>query len=395
MSATRPAPSAHNLLRVLVPLAAFAALVALIDVSDWNEGVTRAAALAVVGGALALLAKNPLPPLPRHAAGWLAVATVAVVLHFVSLLPLLRNPHNHPNDIGTTTQAAVRALQHGQSVYRSPIDDQYSPGQGLHYFGGYKYGPIVPRFYFQFMRVFGETNGLYAGNAFLLLALVLTIGALAWRAAGGSPIAAGGAALLLLWPRFVHYELFVQGVNDLLPTTLATLGVFGCLWSRPLAAGILVGLSLACKPLPGALLVPLLPWRSSWRRLAAGLALGLATLLPDFVRTPRELLASLVLFNLGRASDSTSLVNALPPWARIATATAGLALIVALIVAYQRRQPQPRDLVSTAALTLTVFLVVSKVIHRNYILWWLPFATTALAATCYRATASPSDPRPE
>jgi uncharacterized membrane protein len=179
-------------------------------------------------------------------------------------------------------------------------------------------------------------------------------------------------------------------VNDLLPTTLATLGLLACLWSRPLASGVLVGLSLACKPLPGALLVPLLPWRSSWRRLAAGLALGLATLLPDFVRTPRELVASLVLFNFGRPSDSTSLVNALPPWARIATACVGLAIIVALVVGYQRRKPDARELVCTAALVLTVFLVVSKVIHRNYILWWLPFAAAALAATGYRAAGASS-----
>jgi hypothetical protein len=85
-------------------------------------------------------------------------------------------------------------------------------------------------------------------------------------------------------------------------------------------------------------------------------------------------------------------VNALPPWARVAAAAIGLATIVVLLVAYHRRQPDACDLVCTAALVLTVFLVVSKVIHRNYILWWLPFASTALAATCYR-TQSPSATR--
>jgi hypothetical protein len=387
MFVTRLTELAQSCVRTLVPWGMFVALIALIDLADWNEGPTRAAALAVVGGAIAVLARTPLPALPRRAYASLLVPIVAVILHVALALPQLTSPRNRPNDIGTTTQAAVLALQHGQSIYRARIDDQYGPGGGFHYFGGYKYGPIVPRYYFQFMRIFGETRGLYAGNLFLLLVLTATMVVLAARGAGGSAAAALAAALALLWPRFVYFESFVQGVNDLLPTTLAMLGLLACACARPLAAGIALGLSISCKPLPGALLLPLLPWRHSWRWLAAGLALALATLIPDLVKTPRELIASLALFNLSRPSDSTSLVHFLPGWARIVLLLCGLAAIAMVVIEYQKGRPDANRLICAAAGIVTLFLVVSKVIHRNYILWWLPLAAASLAVTSYRELA--------
>lgn len=388
------AEHAANANRALLPVAALGALVALIDVSDWNEGVTRAAALALGGCAIAALWRTPLPPLPRRSRRWLAVAAVAVILQLAHAWPQLTNPRNRPNDIGTTTQAAIHALQHRQSIYRARIDDQYGPGEGFHHFAGYKYGPVVPRFYYQFMRVFGESRGLYAANAALLALAALAAGLLAARAAGGSAAAAIATIVVLFWPRMVHFELFVQGVNDLLPTSLVVLALLGCAFERPVVAGVALGLSLACKPLPGALLLPLLPWRTSARRLAIGLALGLLTMVPDFVRAPREMLANLVLFNFGRPGDSTSLLQALPTWAQPVVQLAGLALIAAVVVVYQRGRAETTRLICAAACVVTIFLVISKIIHRNYVLWWLPLVAAAVGATCYRPAATSDMSRP-
>ena len=385
---SRTAELAANANRALLPIAALGALVALIDVSDWNEGVTRAAALALGGCAIAELWRTPLAPLPGRARRWLAVAVVATILQLAQAWPQMTNPRNHPNDIGTTTQAAIHALQHRQSIYRARIDDQYGPGEGFHHFAGYKYGPVVPRFYYPFMRACGESRGIYAGNAALLMATALAAALLAARAAGGSAAAAIATLVVLFWPRLVHFELFVQGVNDLLPTSLTMLALLCCAFERPLVAGVALGLSLACKPLPGGLLLLLLPWRTSARRLAVGLAIGLLPLVPDFVRAPREMLANLVLFNFGRPGDSTSLINALPTWLQPAIELAGLALIAAVVVVYQRGRAEATRLICAAACVVTIFLVISKIIHRNYVLWWLPLAAAAVGATCYRRAAT-------
>jgi hypothetical protein len=135
---------ADSATRVLLPLGAFAVLVVLGDVSDWNEGPTRAAVLALGGGALLALCRASLRPLPRSGYVWLAVVGLGVALRVTLLWPQLTSPGNHPIDVGTTTVSAVEYLERGAAIYSSPIDNQYGPGAGFSYFGGYKYGPLVP-----------------------------------------------------------------------------------------------------------------------------------------------------------------------------------------------------------------------------------------------------------
>jgi hypothetical protein len=386
---------AREAVRVLLPLAAFALLLELIDTADWNRGQTRAAGFALAGCAVFVLRGAQFPALPARAWPYFALASAAVVVHVVLMWPMIANPQNTPIDVGRTTQSAVVVLAQHASIYSSPVDNQYGPGEGLSFFGGYKYGPVVPRFYMPFIRRFGPTPGIYLGNALLLLGIACVVAALAWRASASPTRAratALAAVLAALLPSVLWNEFFFAGTNDGLPTLLALLAVLGCAWDRFALAGLALGLSLACKPLPALLLVPLMPWPRAWRQLTLGMGFGLAALLPDLWHTPRELIANLLLFNLSRPTDSTSFVHFLPAWARSYVQLAGFALIGLVSITHQRGQMRDpnrgsatytRDLVCAVCGVIAAFLTVSKIIHHNYIIWWLPWAAVALAATCY------------
>jgi hypothetical protein len=368
--------------RALLPLAALSALVALLDLADWGAGPVRAAGLALAAWVIAILWRRPLPP----AAGARPFLAAALVLSLLRLAPALASrPGRAPNDIGATTARAVHDLGMGRPIYAIPVDPQRDlpraePGFG--YFLGYKYGPLTPRYYAPFLSALGFPGGLYAGNGLLLAAAAVLAALLARRAAGGAAALAAAAAALL--PGFVPFELFAQGVNDLLPTALALGALLAAARGLGVAAGLLVGLSMAAKPLPGALFLLLLPGTVRAGPFALGLAGGLAPYLPDVLRTPRELFANLVLFNLERPPDSTGLAAFLPGWAALLPALLSAALVAAAAWAYHRGQRAPADLAAASALVATLFLAGGKLIHRNYLLWWLPLVAAALGALCYR-----------
>jgi hypothetical protein len=402
--------------RALLPLAAFLALVALADVADWGEGPTRAAALALAGAALALLWRAPLAPPPRAARAWLAAAAALALARAAPALERAAAPRGGtPNDIGWTTARAVQVLAHGESPYAALVDPQRDLPRrepGLGWFMGYKYGPLVPRFYGPFLRIAGMPRGLYLANAVLLAAATVLVALLAARAAGRAAALAAMAALL--WPAFARFELFWQGVNDLLPTVLLLAALDAAvLEARPLspalpppgggrekkeghpflhaaAAGLLLGLSLSAKPLPGALALPFLAIALPPLPFAAGLVAGLLPYAPDLVATPRELFANLVLFNVLRPGDSTGLASALPAWLAWAPPLAGLAGAAGALLAFHRGRRSAADLAAGVALAATLFLAGGKIIHRNYLLWWLPLGAVALGATAYRREGAPA-----
>jgi hypothetical protein len=392
----RLATIADGFTRALLPLVAFAAAIALVDLADWDMGVWRAGGLAAIAWALWALSRRPLPPISPSRGLVLAFVAVAILRLWPEVSALGGDlSRRGPNDIGWTTEAAVRALDRGESIYAGNIDPQRDIPRGEPGFGwyfGYKYGPVTPRYYAPFLHAFGEPRGLYAGNA-VLLVLAAVLAALFARRAAGTFEAAAAAAFCVLFPGFATFELFYQGVNDLLPTVLVLAALFAAARGQGLAAGLAVGLSLACKPLPAGLYLLLLPGTVRLLPFAAGAALGLAAYLPDLLGTPRELVANLLLFNLSRPTDTTSLAHYLPEPLRPLVTLAGLGLVVLVAVAYHRGRRDAARLATAAAMLATVFLLTGKIVHRNYFLWWTPLLGAALAVGCYRAR-EPEPPAP-
>jgi hypothetical protein len=380
-----------------LPLAIYAATAASLTIWDWNHGIARSVTV-VLGTALFALAVRR--PLDRDASrrGWqwliLGAALLQLAVRAAMLLSAPANPE--PTPIGKTTLVALKVLASGGSLYASTIDPQpWLPtrGLGLEFFSGYKYGPLVLRYFQPFIVACEGPKGLYVGNAVLLAVLAILCFVLV-RRLDRSTLTAVCAAATLLLPPYLYRELFVQGINDPLPLTLALAALVAIRAEAPAVSGLLLGLSMVCKSLPGLFIVPLLLGHPRRGRILVGIALGLSWFLPYLWATPRELVANLVIFNLKRPPDCTSLLFFLPDGLRVPVGALGPIGILAVVWRYHQGERTVPRILGATALMITLFLATGKVIHQNYCVWLAPFAGIALARF-YRPEERDADYIPE
>src|SRR4051794_6022312 len=302
------------LLRAVLPFAGFWALLALLGVADYDHGRERAIGLLVASLGVVVLPRVPVPPARAVLVVLTAAALLLVGFRVGQGLDAGSDGRRPTIDIGQTTITAVQLIREGKNPYTERIDyfgDQARPGgTGFDHYAGFKYGPVMTAAYYPGIRS-GGTGGYFLTT---LLALLVCAAAAGWWAATAAGLTAGvGAGALVLALPFLQLELFQEGINDVVPVGLLLLAF--ALRARggrtgAVLSGIALGLSIGAKLLPGGLLaVPLLLARKDRRGLVAAVAAGVsvAVHVPALLRSPRELIANLVLFNLHRPLDRTGL----------------------------------------------------------------------------------------
>ena len=281
---------------------------------------------------------------------------------------------------------------------------------GYRFMDGYKYGPLMALLYLPATHRLQEAGLIWVNLLFWCAALALVY-ALA-RAAFPHVRASGLRALLVfLLPAvlpanrllervefsalgrdyvlerppeavFVRMLTFVCS-NDLIPVCFALLACLCALRKRSLLAGVSLGLSLATKQLPGLLLALLLVRLRGVdaRRFTLGVV-GTALLcyVPFFLWGPREMIASLLLFNFVRPTNSSSIRRFLPAELEPLVSLAQLALAAWLIVRFMRAERRDgAALMRSACLLVIGFVMLNKIVHGNYLLWIQPLLALAVA----------------
>lgn len=186
---------------------------------------------------------------------------------------------------------------------------------------------------------------------------------------------------------------------DLWSTAPAAAGLLMAVRRRPVAAAAWFGLAAGVKWWPALLVVPLLagPWATEdrgWlRRLApAGtfvLAWGLVQLPAMAISVERWW--DSIAFHLEREPNRASLIGVIGnvgrelsdaafwsgPYARLTTVTTFLILVLAVTVVLGRLHARRLDPAVAAFVLVGVFLVVSKVVSVQFVIWLLPVAILA------------------
>jgi hypothetical protein len=287
-------------------------------------------------------------------------------------------------------------------------------GPGFDFMDGYKYGPLMALTYAPFVHELRE-RGLYVVNMVFWLAQCVLIMLLARAAYPAVRSAPWRALLILLLPLAIPTAAFLPTLqigspgdvhelsapepntfileltrrcsNDIIPVVLALLATLLAARRRSRAAGVLLGLSLASKHLPGLLLCLLLPRLQGVRGralLSATVATTTLCYLPFFLWGPREMFANLVLFSVVRPTNSSSIRGELPASLESLVTCAQLALCAILAVQFHRRGCRDLGaLLRAGALLCIAFVALNKVVHGNYLLWLQPFVALALAGLPY------------
>lgn len=402
-------------------------LVNLIARFTWRHGILiffcNMGVLALLIGArpLTTFLRNRVPALAAVSNRLLQnLAGIGIVLFllldFLALGQILENPRygEYLIDIGKNTYLAAETLfENGQNPYtqRCQTEDRLlapSPhierasGEvtiyGVPYYFGYPYFPLMFLSYEPFLKVISDFNAIRIGNALLYL---LAVGAVGWLASRFTDSKEKVPLALLSMMTFLGFrawteELFQLGITDLLIFVYAVFGFIALTYQRHLLAGILLGLTLAAKLLPGPFFFILaVAWywkKDGLIRFAGGYLLSaLIFIVPFFAADPAAFVSSTILYYLAspKTLDDTSLLYFLPAFAHIPFKLIGYAWLAGLFAVFFRR---PRDgsayefdrLVKFFFLTYTVFIAFNKEVHLNHMIGIHGFGSIALVVSSMR-----------
>jgi hypothetical protein len=189
-------------------------------------------------------------------------------------------------------------------------------------------------------------------------------------------------------------EITRRCANDIIPVSLGMGALLMAARRYWVLAGVLLGLSLAAKPLPALLWCLLLPGFAGShapRLIASAVITTVVCYLPFFVWAPREMIANLISFSWLRPTNASSIRAYIPESLGGLIGALQLASCFGLTFAFYRSGP--RDLgrvLRTSALSTIAFVAFNKVVHGNYLLWIQPLAALAMAGLPFRAPARAS-----
>jgi hypothetical protein len=285
-------------------------------------------------------------------------------------------------DIATTTADAARAMWAGLNPYDLPIDIGGAEFVHNNAYSGYKYLPTLAIFYGVFGFFLG-IRGIVTANIVLYAAMAVAIFCLCRRLAGQ---ASWLAVVLFLCTPINSVESLANGATDIAPVFLVLMAFL--LWGRSsFLAGILFGLSISMKPVPGifaaTLCIPLN--RAEWWRYLLGIVVGALPALPYFVWSPNSFIDNVFFFNMIRPSDTTTWRHYAPAWAGQAAMIASL-LVFAGLTAWclVARAGLLARLYAFFGVTLAVLLAAPSD-HDNYAIWWTPVLIILLGTLGARA----------
>jgi uncharacterized membrane protein len=293
----------------------------------------------------------------------------------------------HLIDIAQTTLDAVHAILKGRNPYVLPID--WHPAYPDSH--GYKYLPTMIATYLPLGSLFG-TTGMRLTNLILDGAVAFLVVVLARRHSGW--VCGMLAACLYLMLPMLPGDIYFNVVTDLVPTVFL-LAAMALYQARPGVAGVMIGVSVAAKLLPGLLMVVCcFPASGRWRYVG-GILLGLIPATVFFLLAPSDFMQNIVWFVATRPIDTTSWLFGAPSYV-IMTVRLGFVLFIeAVAFAVVWRPPDFFERCSLYVLCSVAALLVGPTTHNNYMLWWIPFFCILLSWPLSKIMGLPESPPPD
>jgi hypothetical protein len=185
------------------------------------------------------------------------------------------------------------------------------------------------------------------------------------------------ASLYLMLPMLPD-RLYAAADTDLAPTVLL-LAALALYQTRPGLAGLMVGLSVSAKFLPGLLmLICCLP---EFRRshYVGGFVLGLIPALAFCLLAPSDFINNTVWVLATTPIDSSSWLYGAPFYMIRTAQLAFILLMAAISFMIISRSPDSFERCTLYVICVVAALLVSHV-HNNYMLWWIPFFCILLSS---------------
>ena len=183
----------------------------------------------------------------------------------------------------------------------------------------------------------------------------------------------------------------MNAATDLAPTVFL-LAAMAFYQAYPGVAGVMVGLSVSAKLLPGLLMVVCCFPESARFHYVGGILLGLIPAIVFFLLAPSDFMHNIVWFVPARPIDTTSWLFGAPSYL-IITVRLGFVLFmgaVAFVVVW--RPPDLFERCTLYVLCSIAALLAGPTTHNNYMLWWIPFFCVSLSGSLSKIIRVPKSP---
>lgn len=377
----------HPLLYLLSPLIVlglFDYVFRLLHTYEWGQPFARLICFsALFAGVIYLTRPRKDLFLPRYVYVIEFLACGGLLLSMLWSLGLRSYSHlwNPPDvDIGAITQEAAKLLfTQFQNPYQSPLNVLPEPG-----YEGFKYGPIMILGYLP--SAFFPQSGYKMMSALYLLLSLACLGYLSWQR--GVVLARNLATVvfvitLALIPERVGHELFVIGVNDILPVFLLLLSVVFLKRNNDFWAGLLAGLSFSAKFSPALFFIALLVRKEFRGNFFLGVGAGLLPNLFFLAWDYRSFLRSGFLFNAVKGYDSTSLYSITPKPLHFVFSLIQLGACVGFFARNFYKRLELMELTTSFILLLTIIEAFYRQVHGNHLIWFIPFLALIFGVNRY------------
>jgi uncharacterized membrane protein len=178
------------------------------------------------------------------------------------------------------------------------------------------------------------------------------------------------AASLYLMVPSLPWQIYSWGDTDLVPTVLL-LAALALYQTRPGLAGLMVGLSVSAKFIPGLLMLVCCLPECRRSRYIAGFLLGLAPAALFLLLAPWDFINNTLWVLTAKLDDSSWLYDA-PFYIIVSTRIVFILLLVAVSAVIVLRPPGFLGRCNLYIICVAGILLTANY-HNNYLLWWLPF----------------------
>ncbi len=235
---------------------------------------------------------------------------------------------------------------------------------------GMKYGPTTLATFAPAVWLFGK-SGIFVVQIALLLGICWVLAIWSREIAQGDLFLASLAFWPLLGTVHVYAMTMEDSASDLPGVLYALLGLFFFQRGRHGWAAALIGLSVSAKLMPGLMYTPILLSMGARPRLLFAAA-AMLPFAPFAVWEPGGLVGNILLYNLVRDADSSSLAYYIAAYDRNVLLAAAVALVLWLFWRTHRAGWQLTAHLRTLLIAHVGVVGTAKNFHNNYVIWFLP-----------------------
>jgi hypothetical protein len=287
------------------------------------------------------------------------------------------------SDIGGITLNAIHAIQKGLNPYTADIQDGWTHDP----YRGYRYWPMMFATYMPVASFFTTSWGAMRLTNFALDVITAALIFVLVCRRSGWLCGVLAASLYLMLP-MLPTRLYQMVDTDLAPTVLL-LAALALYQTRSGLAGVMVGLSVCAKFLPGLLMLVCCLPEFHRSRYVGGFVLGLIPAIAFCLLAPLDFINNTVWWGVASSSiDISSWLYGAPSYMIRATQLAFILLIAAVSFVMISRPPDLFERCALYVVCVAALLLASRA-HNNYMMWWIPFFCILLSSPLSRILSLP------